>query len=249
MVNKMISQFFGTVNPDDFAQDVAAAISNTDDRTGATPVETALAASIATPGSAVRTAVSDLAETVVNESGGGGGGGITPAFPPVGGKILDNSMMVPGAYTTMALTANRLYAMPIRLDGPATLTAIYTRMSATATGNCRMGLYTVNSTTYAPDALIVDAGEATTASGTSIYLTLDDLALDAGFVYLALVASGTPTVQAFTASQSPVGTVQANPAGIVTHYYQTFTYGALPDPFGSNSYGTGDVPRIMVNVS
>jgi len=153
------------------------------------------------------------------------------------------------AITTLALTANRLYAIPFFCPQTFVMGQIDIYVSTAGTGNARMGIYEDNGKVY-PGKLLLDAGEVSIASTGVKGITVTKKLRGGKLYWLALVSNGTPTVRAsavgsnlsiFFGLDSTLGTAWG------TFYYVSFTYAALPNPFTSGAtIATGSMPNVYM---
>jgi len=150
------------------------------------------------------------------------------------------------AQTTLALTVNRLYGMPICIPVTAFTEAIASRVTTLAGGtNIRLGLYADGG--GVPGALLADAGVVSGAVADEAALAMVKW-LRAGWYWLACLSDGTPTLRAVSnGGPSLLGMATNIETDIHNHVYAAQAYGALPDPFPAPTYGsTGASPRIML---
>lgn len=142
---------------------------------------------------------------------------------------------------TIAAVADRLYGTGFVVGEEDTFTRIGIEVTTLSAGNARLGIYRLE-----PDmttaALILDAGTVDTGTTGLKEVTISQL-LAPGFYVLAVVFSATPTVRIMSSSSRFTyqwhgsddvdGTLQP------TQFYRSFTYGALPNPFGGTITFTG----------
>lgn len=104
-----------------------------------------------------------------------------------------------------AVTANRLYAVPLFVYAAVRFTSILCRVNTLAGGTvARLGVY--SSTSYGlPDRLVIDAGTVSTASTGARSATINWLA-QPGAYWSVFVSDGTPTLAYVTGSSSTVRT-------------------------------------------
>jgi len=148
--------------------------------------------------------------------------------------------------TNSAITANRLYMMPVMIPYDMTAVALALRVTTGAAGNARMGLYADNQGN--PGSLLLDAGAVDTATAGLLELTLSQ-PLVAGVYWLAVVFSAAPTVNAHTGAGGAMGRDSASVTSVpIAGYYRGFTYAALPaDESGQVYTATSTiVPTLMV---
>jgi len=155
------------------------------------------------------------------------------------------------ALTTLAMTANRLYAIPFLCSEPLKIDQIAINVTTLAAGSARLGVY-ADDRLIRPGRLVLDAGEVDTgATGVkTLSVTLDLLRKQ--LYWLAIVANAAPTVRAPAAGSCyPIYGVDSSLGTAVgTHIYRAFTYGALPDPFGTPPFtiGIGSFPAVFVRI-
>lgn len=149
---------------------------------------------------------------------------------------------------TLVVTSGLLYACPIYIASPVTLTSIGVEVTAFAAGNVDLGLYVDSAGT--PGALKFDAGAVSTGtSNTFKSISISQLIADAGWYWLAGVFSATPTVRALTTANSlhMLGFTSGTDTTIHTGVTVSQSYGALPNPFtGGSALATVNFPRFMV---
>jgi prefoldin subunit 5 len=153
----------------------------------------------------------------------------------------------PNSTQTLALAANTLYVIPFAVGDTATFVRIGIDVTTADAGKiARLGIY--GWVDGAPGARVLDAG-AVSAGSTGIKEITINQALGAGMYGLALVTDGAPTIRAN--SVAPIATFATGTAtpGIADYRMsRAFTYAALPDPWGTPSYGSGtvDIPAIYL---
>ena len=145
---------------------------------------------------------------------------------------------------TMALTANRLYAIPF-WTGPSGIAVdrISLDVSVGSAGGARMGVYQMSASAFRPGALLLDSGTVdVTASGFKEIAISQTLTGSAPYyiVWLALVTDATPTVVTITNALSAIALYSS-------YAYMNHTYGALPNPYVNTGFGAvANVPEIYV---
>lgn len=146
----------------------------------------------------------------------------------------------PNSTQTLALAANTLYAIPFAVGDTATFVRIGIDVTAADAGKAaRLGIYTWAD--GVPTGRVLDAGTVSVAT-TGIKEIAISQALNAGMYGLTLVSDGAPTIRAN--DLAPMATFAIGTATPGTADYRLtrgFTYGALPDPWGTPSYGAGSV--------
>lgn len=143
------------------------------------------------------------------------------------------------ALSSIAITANILYANPIIISKPLSLSDLAINVTTgVAATNAKLAIYKDNGNLI-PASLVYDAGAIATATNStfaSIAVSPSPIKLQPGLYWLAVVSDGGATIRFIpVASQLPilgndnVATTSYGGPG----YYKGFTYpaGAMPDPF------------------
>lgn len=138
-----------------------------------------------------------------------------------------------------AIAANRLCASPHIIARRSTIDRIAIKVTALAAGShCRLGIY--DSDGVYPKNLVLDAGEID-SSTTGFKAIVIDRQLNPGLYWFAVVSDGTPALH-FLDNSYDQGAVVLGLEGDgssmylnATSVYRSFTYGALPNPFGTPS--------------
>jgi hypothetical protein len=151
-----------------------------------------------------------------------------------------------GALTTLALSADTVYYMPISVGEKHTFDRIAVQVTTTGTANnVRMAIY--NNVNGVPTSLVIDAG-ALAISGTGLKASTISQSLNAGVYFLAIVADGSVTVSATPNSQTNywrwVGTTDFVTAD--TMLSGSLTFGAFPGTAGAVSYSASAIPVLGV---
>lgn len=151
------------------------------------------------------------------------------------------------------MVANTLYQVPLLITRKLTLTKLGIRISTTATGAMRMGLFNEDANGY-PGTLIVEPGSTVnTATNADNELTISQT-INPGRYYIGFVANATPTLATTGSTSSafvPLLGFTTNPTGDpVVALSRAFTYGALGDET-SQTYSiigqaTQGPPRVWV---
>lgn len=155
------------------------------------------------------------------------------------------------AHSTQTLTigANTLYVVPFAVGDTATFTRLGIDVTAADAGkSARLGIYAWNN--GVPTTRLLDAGTVTVAS-TGIKEVTISQALNAGIYGLALVSDGAPTLRAGDATVLAAATIgTATPGAADYRMSRSFTYGTLPDPWGTPSYGAGTLtlPALYLRI-
>ncbi len=195
------------------------------------------------------------AGTVLTNDGGGNlswsssGGGFSYSVWHILNPINTNTWYVPyatnaTAFTTLTLTANRIYYIPFVPQINVTITSLAVEVTTAATGTGQIGIY--DTSNYRPNSLLgsvnIDTGTTGVKSGSV------SINLQAGQLYwLALICGGTPTIRAVAVAS--VQSIMGIAAGVTawnTHYNESGSGGTLPSTAGANGNGTGVVPTIYI---
>ncbi len=138
---------------------------------------------------------------------------------------------------TQVLTANRLYSCSYVVPSTGTYDRIAVSVLALGGSNLRLGIYADNN--GLPGSLILDAGVvAVNTIGTKFIIISQSLA---GLAQYHL--AGVPDANVTIGRGRAVGG-QGDPADTLNGWNRTFTYGSLPDPWGTPEAIAG--PSIML---
>ncbi|HEY7117525.1 MAG TPA: hypothetical protein VH475_13135 [Tepidisphaeraceae bacterium] len=166
----------------------------------------------------------------------------------VTGRYYDFGSSLPVSLSTGTYATGTLIAAPIYVPNTNTVDRIAIGVSATSATTARLGIYATGSDGN-PGALVLDAGAVSLTSGTATVETTISQSLTGGAWYwLASTFSGTTGVLfRLVPAGGPIGysglAATTNEGGAVD---RSFTYGALPDPFGTASLRQGHIPRVGV---
>ncbi len=145
---------------------------------------------------------------------------------------------LPSSTQTLTLAANTLYAIPFAVGDTATFVRIAIDVTTADSGkSVRLGIYGWSN--GLPGARLLDAGVVSAAPAGIKEIAISQ-ALNAGMYALALVSDGAPVLRANDVSPMAafaIGT--ATPGAADYRLSRGFAYGALPDPWGTPSYGAG----------
>jgi hypothetical protein len=153
------------------------------------------------------------------------------------------------APSTLTLTVNRIYYVPIFLSG-ATYTKLGIEVTTLASGNARLGIYANNA--GVPDTQIVDAGTVSTGTTGEKSITISEV-LTAGWYWLALICDAAAIVRGDNGASA--GGISRVNLGITNlsdndpvYYYESGSGGNLPASAGSLTAQSGATvaPRIGV---
>ena len=169
--------------------------------------------------------------------GGGGGGGDNSwarhrRVSATANLYTAGSDSGQGTGGTTAITANRLYAVPLYLAKSFDADAFQFYVATAVAFSARVGLY--RDTALYPAALEIDIG--TVSVGTTGYklVTFTQRTLTAGVYWLALVSDGGPTLGEIQNLDGTLNAFLGSPASSATNNWGwdgAHTYAALPDPF------------------
>lgn len=159
---------------------------------------------------------------------------------------------------TLAVTADRLYLLPFRVDSAYDINGFYIDMNTAgaASTKARIGLYRMKSDGQ-PGALIVETADVDTSVAAAVLSpSVTQTRIAPGWYYVGIVNSGTPTYQAYPSSAigiSPLGL--ENGAGsmlpIQAIYKSIAGWSALPaDPTGFTtlSPSSASIPAIALKL-
>ena len=170
--------------------------------------------------------------------------GAAVTFPAhVGGRYYSGNPAT--EYSTLVATQDRLYAAPILLPELRTYANIAIEVTAAAGTLARLGVY--SDVDGKPAALLSDCGQVDT-SGTGAKGIGISLPMGPGWVWLAALFNGAPTVRALsvTGALNVLGAASSldvvNPVGVEAGQ----TYGALPSSFPAADRSAGAVPRVLI---
>lgn len=177
------------------------------------------------------------------------GHGIRIGPQDVSTQYYNVSNAICGTFSTGAITANRLYAVPFYV-GPGGFAAdrIGVNVTASAAGNARLGVYAIHATSFLPDALLLDAGtvDVSTTGFKSITISQTFTANPPYYlVWLALVSDVAPTITSFANTVPIFGGLISGPFNYGS-LYQSHTYAALPSPFSSSTFISSLSPALTL---
>lgn len=174
-------------------------------------------------------------------------GVVVGTFPQATGRFYDSGLAA--SYTTVALSANVLYAVPFLVPKTVTYSALVFEVTTQSAGNnARLGIY--SDTNGAPDALVLDGGTVS-LTGTGAKTVVISQSLTAGAYWLAYVSNGTPSVRATSATSAnpSLGFTSGTDTTVHTGWSVAFAYAALPNPFtGGGALITTAGIRLMAGL-
>ncbi len=190
-------------------------------------------------------------------------GVMAPGMPVVSGSFGRKAVLSPhwSTYQSgwLAVTANRLYVIPFKVDSAYDINGFHIDMNTAgaASTKARIGLYRMKSDGQ-PGELIVETADVDTSVAAAVLSpSVTQTRIYPGWYYVGLVCSGTPTFQAYPSSaygMNPMGiengTVSMLP--IVMGYKSIAGWSALPaSPTGLNtiSPGASAVPTVALKLA
>ncbi len=152
--------------------------------------------------------------------------------------------LIGAASSTLAAAADFIYVVPFIVPNTGTYTRISVHVQAAGSNNMRLGIY--SDTNGVPNALVLDAGTVSVASTGQKNITISQ-SLSAGVYWLAFLAQSGGT-SIFAAPAAGVNNIlgmsdSSTPIGALR---RSFTYGALPNPFGTAPTAIGSVSPWIV---
>ena len=159
---------------------------------------------------------------------------------------------------TLAVTADRLYIIPLKVDSSYDINGFYIDMNTAgaASTKARIGLYRIKSDGQ-PGSLIVETADIdTSVTATVLSPSVTQTRIQPGWYYLGFVNSGTPTYQAYPSSvygMSPLGIDGSNSSMLpIQMLYKTIAgWSSLPtDPvtFSVLMPGAASIPAIALKI-
>ncbi len=157
------------------------------------------------------------------------------------------------ALTTGALTANRMYAIPLIITKGTTIDQMAVNFTAgSTTGTAEIGIYNDDGNGY-PGSLFVDCGSVNTSTGTVTCASNLPVSMDTGLYWMVLDGSNGVTVRSFAVgSLIPIlGTSSTLPATGSFGWSVVFTKGALTSTFpsGAGVITAVPIPAVFVRFS
>lgn len=149
-----------------------------------------------------------------------------------------------------AMTANRHYATPFRIERAVTIKAVGVQCLTGSAGNARIGIY-ADTGAMAPGALVAMNNADISTAGTGFLSGAFDAnpTLPRGIYWFTGLFSGTPTVHATRGDDVVVSAellrlygqdTGANAATGWWSLYRALTFGAMPATFGATTFSAGD---------
>ena len=170
-------------------------------------------------------------------------------IPCLNNGLRTNAYHVGGfgiASGTFAIAADTLYAIPFYVGKAVTVTRIGINVTTTgAAANARLGIYQLED--GEPTALVLDAGTVSVGTTGEKEATISE-ALSPGLYMLAVVADGAVTLTGFTPTSTTIYHVMGLDAlnDFTEGASRSFTYAALPDPFGTATIAAVQTPAIWL---
>ena len=164
----------------------------------------------------------------------------------VTGNYYCSLLSIGYAGTSAAITADKLYAIPFPVPRAMTWDRISIYVFTLDAGkSLRMGIYNDNGSLY-PGTLLQDAGEVDVGTTGMKEITIDQ-SLSKGLYWLAFVSDGTPQFRRSYDFLNLLGST--GPQSTRAMYYRSFTYAALPDPFGAGATEGYEVWRVGMRLA
>lgn len=158
--------------------------------------------------------------------------------------------LIYGPVGTAALTAGRLWAIPLFLGPAQSFDRIAYRVTtAVAAAVARLGIYLDNGSIY-PGSRILDSGELLGTPAAFYEATINWVSEPYKLYWLAILSNKAITVRGM-ANTYPVGSIFGMTSATGTTQdnclYVAFAYNALPAAFpGSPTYNTGSLPAVFL---
>jgi hypothetical protein len=187
---------------------------------------------------------------------------IAPGMPIIasayGRKTIDSPHWSTYASGTLALTADRLYVVPFRVDSAYDINGFHVDMdtAGAASTKARIGLYRLKSDGQPGDLIVETADVDTSVAAAVLSPSVTQTRIYPGWYYVGIVCSGTPTLKAYPSSafgRSPAGFENgaASILPIVLLYKAITGWSALPaSPTGLTAMATGvnSVPAVFLKI-
>lgn len=146
------------------------------------------------------------------------------------------------------VTADLLFATPIII--PKTITydriAIFAGAGGSGTDNCRMGIYADND--GLPGALVVDGGAVAINAASTLFTVTISEELAPGTYWLAGVFDANTRTKLVVTDSNGLNGASADLEAYIGAF-RTFTYAALPNPFGSPTPVSTFLPRFGIRAA
>ena len=154
------------------------------------------------------------------------------------------------ATANVTLTAaDRIYASPFILAEETAIDRISIAVTTGAAGNARLGIY-YDDGNGNPGALLVDGGTVDVSSVANVEVTISQT-LAPGQYWTAMVSDVTPGLKhGVSTDMVPVYGWNSGISSKTSQIVRTgFSYAALPDPFGTVTLTTGNIPAVAVRAA
>ena len=205
-------------------------------------LETKLGTGASTPTTTGHVLTVTGAGATAYQAAAGGTAAVASTVPVTGQWIRPNQNSI--TTTTSTAAADTLYAIPLPILASTTVDRIALDVTTLAVGSARLGIYSSLSSGH-PGALVLDAGTVDTGT-TGLKEIIISQALSAGLHWTVVVYNAGPIVRAVATSASLLLLGGASFAGIdATHFRRTFTYGALPNPWGTPTTFSSSPPHLI----
>lgn len=157
------------------------------------------------------------------------------------------------SYGGTTFSANTIYAVPIFMPVAKIVTRIacYLRSGEGAGRAARLGIYADNGN-ISPDALIQDCGEvdlSTTGMKSIQGLTIPLLSIS--YYWLAIAINNSSSILTYDSPSFNLRGIIGMPSNDIDEYphsmcYRSYSYAALPNPFGTPTFNGTYAPRVAV---
>ena len=174
--------------------------------------------------------------------------GPTPTFgtiAPSGSSVFNAGHL--GALGSGVASANVLAAVPICLGAHKTIDRIGFNVTGSASESVRVGLYDDDG--GRPQNLLAESA-AISVSTTGVKLATVSVDVAPGWYWLGFVANGTTATYSIARSAVYANTLPtaSSPPTVSTGYFVVHVFGALPDPFGSATVTSANLPILWARM-
>lgn len=187
---------------------------------------------------------------------------LAPGMPIVasayGRKAVQSSHWTEYSSSTLAVTADRLYIAPFKVDSAYDINGFFIDMNTAgaASTKARIGLYHILPDGQPGELLCQTADIDTSVAASVLSPSVTQVRVNPGWYYIGLVCSGTPTFQAYAsnaAGQSPLGLEGAAGSMLPIQFiYKSIpgwtTLPANPTGFSVLAPGVASLPTIALKL-
>ena len=151
--------------------------------------------------------------------------------------------------TTGALTANRIYSLPLILEKKSKIIDLRVNVTTAVPSNLFLAIYS-DSNVYPNQKLIESTAISTATTGIKIFSIPGGLILDKGLYWLSLLSSSNPSVRCFnSASLIPILGLDPNLSTVSGLGYTILSSIFLnPYPGGASVITTNPIPTIGARI-